>query len=564
MAIQVAPRKQSLNNVSFDPSNKQEKLSKLRESLDNIYSERDVMRNAQNLGLDYVNLYGKPIDTSDLTLISEDDARKYNAGVFIVKNKEISLATPQLQENQKELIQSFIKQKYTVKLFLCSKLSFEKLLEKYKHSVFIKNVQDDISITEEMSDILSSGVDSLDGLEEKLRRVPTSDFVNIILIAALKNNASDIHFEPQKEFYELRLRLDGILYTFGKFDKDIQRRVESRIKILSGLKLNIDNVPQDGRFSFNYEGRDIDVRVSMLPSNYGYSIVARLLGTGSVELQLNSLGFTGENKLRVEKAVAKHQGMILATGPTGSGKTTTLYTFLNSLNDGATKIITLEDPIEYKLAGISQTQIDEEAGYTFASGLRSILRQDPDVVMVGEIRDKETSSVAVQAALTGHKVLSTLHTNDAVGAVSRFMELEIEGYMIADSVAGIIGQRLIRRLCPRCKKPHKLEEGEQKLIEETISNLPENAKNNLPENLEFYTSVGCDKCNNVGYKGRIGVYEVLTMTDGVRQLLVSERPSFVDIRKTAREEGMITMREDAVLKALDGLTDIKEIIRGVD
>jgi type II secretory ATPase GspE/PulE/Tfp pilus assembly ATPase PilB-like protein len=265
----------------------------------------------------------------------------------------------------------------------------------------------------------------------------------------------------------------------------------------------------------------------------------------------------------VERAINKPQGLILTTGPTGSGKTTTLYTFLKELNNGENKIITLEEPIEYKLEGVSQTQIDPSSSYTFSSGLRSILRQDPDIVMVGEIRDKETADAAVQASLTGHLVLSTIHTNDAAGAIPRLMEMGIKGFLLADSLSMIIGQRLIRKICPFCKRIDHLNDEQRSLVLENLKNLPKSANVKLPSKVVFYTSDGCEKCNDSGYKGRIGAYEALSMTDGLRTLLENESPSIVQVRKIAQAEGMLTMMQDAILKAVDGMTDIKEIMENI-
>ena len=289
----------------------------------------------------------------------------------------------------------------------------------------------------------------------------------------------------------------------------------------------------------------------------------RLLGTGSVSLNLDSLGFTGLAQKRVMRAVNKPQGMILTTGPTGSGKTTTLYTFLTHLNTGNNKIITLEDPIEYKLTGISQTQIEAEEGYTFGGGLRSILRQDPDVVMVGEIRDAEVAEVAIQASLTGHQVLSTIHTNDAAGAIPRLMEMGVKGFLLADSLSAVIGQRLVRKISPDCKTEDYLDDEQKRIEIKELQSIPSNSGLELPHNLVFTTSKGCQKCGGLGYKGRIGVYEVLSVTPGLREILSNQFPSTVEVRKMASNEGMITMLQDGILKALNGVTDIKEVLRNV-
>jgi type IV pilus assembly protein PilB len=362
-------------------------------------------------------------------------------------------------------------------------LSFDKILQTYEYVVEVQQISDEINLSDKSLEEAKDTELNLKALNKKLQSISMSSFLETLLVSALESRSSDIHFEPEKETYNIRFRIDGVLQTVAQLPVEMVKPIESRLKIVSGLKLNVDNIPQDGRFSFNAEAKEIDVRVSMLPSNYGYSVVMRLLGTGQVLLNLDALGFVGLAKKRVLAAVNKPQGMILTTGPTGSGKTTTLYTILKHLNDGQSKIITLEDPIEYKLSGLSQTQIDIPAGYTFASGLRSILRQDPDVVMVGEIRDEDTAEVAVQAALTGHQVLSTIHTNDAAGSIPRILELDIEGFLLADSLSAVIGQRLIRRICDYCKEPVSLTDEQKEVVNRELSKISDKAEVLIPEHI---------------------------------------------------------------------------------
>ncbi len=538
------------------------KLKSLRSELDRHYQERNTEIEARRLGMLYINLYGYPINISHLTRIPKEKAMSAKIGVIGIKDGFIYLATPKPGHfGQDEIIKMFEKEDRQVVVYYCSEFSFNILLEKYKYAVSYSDFIENINITEEK--MRDSTLSNPKSLTQKWRQLSITEIVEAILIAAIKNDASDIHFEPEKDVYNIRLRIDGVLHTFLQLPVDLIDKIENRIKVMSKLKINIDNQPQDGRFTFFAGSKEIDMRVSLLPSNYGYSIVMRLLGTGSVNLTLDDLGFIGNANIRAREALFKTTGMILATGPTGSGKTTSLYTFLKSLNDGQNKIITLEDPIEYKLPGISQTQIDYSAGYNFSDGLRSILRQDPDVVMVGEIRDKETADVAVQASLTGHKVLSTIHTNDAAGAVPRLMEMGIKGFLLADALNMVVGQRLVRKLCPHCRREAILDDREKAFVDNVLSNIPQNHGVELPGEIKFYTSDGCDKCAGLGYKGRIGVYEVLTMTDGIRDLLVRETVSFLDVRRVAATEGMLTMQQDAVLKAILGITDIKEVMRVV-
>lgn len=564
MAVKLATQKKdnSLNLVQIDRT-KLAHFNRVRSDLDKFFIENETKNESTNLGLNYVDLYGFPIDTAHLVLLSKSDSEKLKMGVFSVHADEIHIATPEPgYKGQTEKLQEFKKQGYKIKIYLCSELSFQKILDTYNFLIEVKTIDDSIIITDLMVETFSKDF-NLGNFQEQIKTISTSKLIEIILIVAINNKATDIHFEPEKDGYHLRFRLDGVLHTFAVLTSDYVKILESRIKIISHLKLNVNNIPQDGRFSFRIKERDIDVRVSMLPSNYGYSIVMRLLGTDNVVLELEQLGFIGLSKQRILTSVNKPQGMVLTTGPTGSGKTTTLYTFLKDLNDGESKIITLEDPIEYKLAGISQTQIDSQGGYTFASGLRSILRQDPDVVMIGEIRDRETADTAVQAALTGHLVLSTIHTNDASGCIPRLMEMGIKGFLLADSLNAVIGQRLVRKICPYCKVVDHLNPEQKELVIRNLKNLPEVANIELPSKIKFFTSKGCEKCNNIGYKGRIGAYEVMTMTDGLRENISTQFPSIVQVRKIAQKEGMLTMMQDAILKALDGITNIKEIMENI-
>lgn len=567
MATQLKPGNSLFhdpNKVNLSTVNEErlQRIHRVREDLDHQFGEKTTKHLAQESGMAYVNLVGFAINTLDLKYMDANDVEKYKMGIFGVRNGMYFVATTNPDKNQShDILKALEEQGGIIKLFLCSEVSLAKLHKIYLNVLQEETPDDTIEINQAEED---KGIDyDLKYIQSLIENASTSEIIQIMLTAALKNDASDIHLEPEKDIYNLRLRLDGVLHTFAKLPKEFQRTIESRIKIITKLKINVTNVPQDGRFSFYFEGKEIDVRVSMLPTNYGYSVVMRLLGTGSVNLVLEDLGFSGLAKQRVEKAINKPQGMILNTGPTGSGKTTTLYAFLNQLNNSETKIITLEDPIEYRLPGISQTQIEKEAGYTFSGGLRSILRQDPDVVMVGEIRDNETSEIAVQAALTGHLLLSTLHTNDAAGAITRLMELGIHGYMISDALSAVIGQRLLRRICVHCKQPHELDHDIRQEIQEELNKIPEAAGVELPQDLQFYTSPGCEKCNGLGYKGRIGAYEVLNVTDGLRNLLSQPHVSVQDVRKVAAQEGMVTMFQDGILKALDGITDIKEIYENI-
>jgi type II secretory ATPase GspE/PulE/Tfp pilus assembly ATPase PilB-like protein len=568
MPINLKPSDKRANSDQLNTIStiRQRRINRVRQDLDKAYGEYNTQTRAQQLGLPYIDLYGFPIDTNHLTLIPKHEAEANKIGVFVMRNNEVYFATPEPGfGNQKAILEKVKSKGHPIKIYLCSQASFEKLIKTYSFIVETKSFNTDIKVSNQAIDDASDSnqEDDLTSLSDQLQKVSMTEIVELVLAKAIKNKASDIHFEPEKETYNLRLRIDGVLHTFASLPISMLRPVEQRLKLISGLKLNVNDVPQDGRFSFQSGDKEIDVRVSMLPSNYGYSVVMRLLGTGNVALELKQLGFSGLAEKRVSYSLEKPQGMILTTGPTGSGKTTTLYTFIKELNNGEDKIITLEDPIEYKLPGISQTQIDASQGYTFGSGLKSILRQDPDVVMVGEIRDSETAETAVQAALTGHQVLSTVHTNDAAGAIPRLLELGIKGFLLADALSSIIGQRLVRRLCPHCKREETLSPEDQKIVIENLNKLNPENKSKVPNPLKFYTSDGCKECNNLGYKGRVGVYEVMTVTDGLRMMLTNQNPNTVEVRQMAMQEGMVSMMQDGILKCLDGQTDFKEVKRNV-
>ncbi len=371
--------------------------------------------------------------------------------------------------------------------------------------------------------------------------------------------ASDIHIDPTEEQFEVRLRIDGILHKSFTLPKDLQDEVISRIKVLSGLRTDEHQAAQDGRFRFRLKevgGVNFDIRVSIEPTFYGENAVMRLLVEHGEDYTLETIGFSPRDLEVVKKAIYKPYGMILATGPTGSGKTTTLYTILKILNTEEVSIITIEDPIEYSIKGIDQIQVNQQTGLTFANGLRSILRQDPNIIMVGEIRDEETASIAVNAALTGHLLLSTIHTNDAATTLPRLIEMKVEPFLIASTVNIAIGQRLVRRICPECKTEKKLSIAEiQGLATIIPKEILEKNKTHI-----FYYGKGCKECSNTGYRGRIGIHEVIEITDTVREAIM-KRLNANEIKTIAQSEGMTSMLEDGFNKAVKGITTIEEILR---
>jgi type IV pilus assembly protein PilB len=390
-------------------------------------------------------------------------------------------------------------------------------------------------------------------LPVQLEEAPASRMFDIIMIQAIRDRASDIHFEPDEKSLRVRLRIDGFLYEFLNLPKPIHPSLTSRIKVLAEMDIAETRLPQDGNFNVKLENRGFEIRVSTFPTIYGENVVLRLLDQTNPLIKLEDLGFTEEMLLRFKQLVQRPNGIILVTGPTGSGKTTTLYASLNMINSKDKNIITIEDPVEYRLALIRQTQVNLKAGITFATGLRSILRQDPDVIMVGEIRDLETSEVAIQAALTGHLVLSTLHTNDAPEAITRLMDIGVEPYLISSSVIGVLAQRLIRTICPNCKEPYPVES-------KVLAELGENFLKSK-EPITLYRGKGCNNCKQSGYWGRMGIFELFFVNERIKQLISEKAPTSI-IRQTAKETiGMISLREDGLNKVLKGMTTLEEVDR---
>ena len=405
-------------------------------------------------------------------------------------------------------------------------------------------------------------------LEKQARELPIIKIVDSILRHAIRQRASDIHIEPEEKDVLTRYRIDGILHDTMTLPKQVQSGIVARIKVLSNLRLDEHRLPQDGRFTIQAEDYKVSFRVSIIPVFDGEKVVMRLLPEGSKGFTLEELGFWGENLERIHRAIRKPLGMVLATGPTGSGKTTTLYTIMDIINTTRVNISTIEDPIEYRMPRINQTQVRPEIGLTFANGLRSLVRQDPDIIMVGEVRDKETAGLAINAALTGHLLFSSLHTNSAAGAMPRLLDMEQEPFLIASTLNVSIGQRLVRRLCPDKKEKYNLTKqqvedlGEQIDLERTLKVMKEGkvvSKTATWETIDFYKPVPSDDCPD-GYKDRIGIHEVLEVTETIRQL-INNRATTDEINEQAEKEGMITMMEEGIIKAAQGITTLEEVLR---
>ncbi|WP_127015892.1 type II secretion system ATPase GspE [Anoxybacter fermentans] len=390
---------------------------------------------------------------------------------------------------------------------------------------------------------------NIENLEDLAQEAPIIRLVNLIISEALKERASDIHLEPFEDHVKLRYRIDGILYEKTPPPKNLFPAIITRIKIMANLDIAERRLPQDGRIRIRIAGREVDIRVSTVPTIYGESLVMRLLDQSSVLLNLEELGFEPDTLEQVYKNLNFINGIILVTGPTGSGKTTTLYSCLNRMNVPEKKILTVEDPVEYHLAGINQMQVNEKIGFTFATGLRSILRQDPDIIMVGEMRDLETARMGIQAALTGHLVFSTIHTNDSASTITRLIDMGVEDYLVASTLRCILAQRLVRRICSNCKEEYKPHLAEIKAI---------GLSDDL--NITFYRGRGCEECNYSGYRGRIGIYELMNITPEIEEM-ITQRRNANEIKKVACGQGMVTLREDGLRKVKRGITTIEEVLR---
>ncbi|OGD25587.1 hypothetical protein A2819_01590 [Candidatus Azambacteria bacterium RIFCSPHIGHO2_01_FULL_40_24] len=451
-----------------------------------------------------------------------------------------------------------------MKLFVVSEKSLKKALSQYPLREEVKEITGTVKIAGDALIRFKKEIVNAKNFKEILEnlfKAKATEIIEAILAGALINKASDIHFEPEKDKIRIRLRLDGVLEDIIFMPATIYQLVLNRVKLLSGLKLNIHEKAQDGRFSIISDNATVEIRTSILPGAYGENIVMRVLDPSMIKIDLERLGIREDDLKIIENQLQRPTGMILTTGPTGSGKTTTLYAFIKKILTPDAKIITIEDPIEYQVEGISQTQVEPEYGYTFENGLRSIVRQDPDVILVGEIRDFETAEIAMHAALTGHLVFSTLHTNDAVGAVPRLIDLGVKPPVIAPAINLLMAQRLLRKLCPKCASKRNLNKEELQTFKKILANLPPRVgfKTELTIKTEISDAKSCDDCHN-GYSGRIAVMELFEITDEVEKLILKS-PAEAELKEAAKKTGMVTMVQDAAIKILRGVTTIEETER---
>ena len=530
---------------------------------------------ASKYGLPYLDLSKTSINTDALRIIPEDTARAAHVALFKTKGKELyMLASSPTSDPVKEIIADLENKNFKVNLYLGSEASLKRAWGRYGEIVL--STPTDIGIIQISNDAIAEDLANLKNIEDVKQAITEqaeltlkgggiTGIVEMILAGALVTEASDIHIEPEEKEIRLRYRLDGVLEDVLKLDRRVYQPILSRIKLVSGLKLNVRQSAQDGRFSIKAEGTEIEIRTSILPGAYGESIVLRVLNPKTIRLDFNTLGIEPFLLEIFNREIRKPNGIILLTGPTGSGKTTTLYAFLRQVNSTESKIITIEDPIEYHLPGINQTQVNQKKGYTFLSGLRSALRQDPDIIMVGEIRDGETAKIAINSSLTGHLVFSTLHTNNSAGTIPRLIDLGINPKILSASLNVSIAQRLVRKLCPVCKQDAVLKPGETALIKSIAESVIKKRPELLPQSdtVKVYQALGCKECNNTGYKGRVGLFEAILMDEAVGTAAINN-PSEKEIKIAALPQKILDLKQDAILKILRGETDLAEVSRIVD
>lgn len=526
------------------------------------FKERAAIQKAKELNIGYINIAITPINPDLLHLIPPEIAKTAMLLPFfkLGKRLKIAIAEPANPETQK-VLEQLKSAGFTLEVHLATDDGLNEAMRLYETSQYKVKKEIDTTVSEEKIKAYEQEIRALSELGEKIKSLTSEEAVYLINIGALKTAASDIHFEPEENFIRVRFRIDGLLHEIFRIDKPTWVNVANQIKYHCKMKLNITNEPQDGRYSFLVNQRKIDVRVSALPTEYGETFVCRLLDSQRGAGDFEAMGFWGSSLAHVQSLLKLKHGMILVTGPTGSGKTTTLYALLEKFNQPQTKIITLEDPIEYHLEGISQSQINEKRGYDFANGLRAILRQDPDVVMLGEIRDQETAETAAQAALTGHVLLSTLHTNSAIESIPRLINIGLPPFMVAPALDTIIAQRLVRKFCPSCAEPKPIDTAEKEELQRTlafIKQIQPTLQLEIPEQLP--KAAGCDICSHTGYKGRVSVIEVLDVDNEMKDLILAKASS-TKVIEAARRKGMLTMREDGVIKVIQGITSLQEVHR---
>lgn len=534
-------------------------------------TQTDIAKRAESLRIPLLSEAPKKVEKAVLAFLPEDTARKYNMVVFEKVGDTVKIAMLEPEDFEALNLLRFLaeKEQVNIEISLASKVVVDALLKQYtgadralKEAIVSLEKGSEVSLTSEME------VDLAKAEEEVIQDAPIARLVEAIIQHAIEGRASDIHIEPVEGSYRVRFRIDGLLHSSLVFPLQVGNAVVARIKILSNLKIDEKRKPQDGRFHAKSGGKEVDLRVSSFPVVDGEKIVMRLLEKNSSVEGFKEMGLWGRAAEVLRKKISEPFGIILMTGPTGSGKSTTLYSFLQILNQEERNIVTLEDPVEYFIPGINQSQVKPEIDYTFANGLRSILRQDPNVIMVGEIRDSETAELAIHAALTGHLVLSTLHTNSAIGAIPRLIDMGIEPFLMASSLQVVAAQRLVRRICSECKEEMEITPGLREKILNMVADVSSEELKKYEydpkKGLHLYKGKGCDTCGNTGYKGRIAIYEALEVTDDAKRIITDDRGNESKLQEEGKRQKMLPIRMDGILKALRGITTLSEVERVTD
>lgn len=546
------------NNTSFLPEDDtQVQLRKVNRAEE----EKHVISQSKRIGLSYIDLSRIPINLDLLELVSEENAKEGLLMPFYRTGKKIRLAVLDPENPKTQKVINDLRQKdYLVNLALTSQSSLKDAYKLYQSDLHKKSISIENIVDESELGTYEEEIANMEKLKNKILQTSSLEATNYLLVGSLKTGASDIHIEAGETNLTIRYRIDGILQKIIEIKKAKGKEIVNQIKHLAHLKLNITEQPQDGRFYFLVNQDKIDVRVSTLPAFYGESIVLRILDSRKKQLKLSQLGFNERDMATVDKAIQSPNGIILCTGPTGSGKTTSLYTMLQMLNTSETKIITLEEPIEYNLPGVTQSQIRPEINYNFADALKAVLRHDPNIIMLGEIRDLKSAEIATQAAMTGHLVLSTLHTNDAISSIPRLINMGLKPFMIAPSLRLIIAQRLVRKVCEKCHDKIPLEGSLREQIAKEIQTIKDVSGFTLELPDTIVQQNGCNFCSHTGYRGQIGIYEVMSVNKQIEKMIL-EKKSTGDIFTVMRKNGMLTLRENGLIKVIEGITTYDEIIR---
>lgn len=543
------------------------KVHKALTSLKRGSEEEEASELAKSLHLQYLDLNIFPIDQENVRFIDEETAKNLGVAVVHKLERKIKLVAVNPEDGRvRDFVADLEDEGMIVDLYVVSQSSLDRAWEEYKKEnlgEILDTLRAGLS-GEELAAFENDTKGVLD-MDKRIKDLPVTKVLNMILAGAIKLESSDLHFEPQQSGkVRLRFRIDGVLQTVASFPVNIYPTIVARVKVLGKMMINVRDTAQDGRFSIDREGdTPMDVRVSILPGNFGENIVIRLLSQSIEDLSLDKMGLEGLNYEWLINQSERKQGAIINSGPTGSGKTTTLYALVNRLNSVDKKIISIENPIEYQIPGISQTQIEDSKGYTFESGLRAIMRQDPDIILVGEIRDEATAEIAVHASLTGHLVLSTTHANSATGVIGRFVDLGIKPNLIAPAINAFIAQRLLRRLCPHCKEEYVPAQETINMIKKMLALISPKADVSIPKHIDkLWRPKGCPKCHGLGYKGRIGIFEILVITEEIKDAIEKMAPED-EVKTAALENGMITLEQDGILKSVSGTTSIEELQRVV-